>query len=79
MTSATRISYSARIAALAAEHPDDVALVMAPQNAPDFSLTWPATIGVRMLIPGLILLVIEVALVLHAKRKPAHDEHQGLV
>jgi bile acid-coenzyme A ligase len=34
------MSYSARIAALAAEHPDDVALVMAPQNAPDFSLTW---------------------------------------
>jgi hypothetical protein len=45
----------------------------------DFSLTWPATIGVRMLIPGLILLVMEVALTLHAKRKAAHHEHQELV
>jgi hypothetical protein len=42
----------------------------------DFRLTWPATIGVRMLIPGLILLVTEVILVLHAKRKRIHDEVQ---
>lgn len=40
----------------------------------DFRLIWPATIGVRMLIPGLILLVTEVALVLHAERKPIHDQ-----
>jgi hypothetical protein len=40
----------------------------------DFTLTWPATIGTRMLIPGLILLVTEVALILHAKRKHIHDE-----
>jgi hypothetical protein len=40
----------------------------------DFRLTWPATIGARMLIPGLILLVTEVILVLHAKRKRIHDE-----
>ena len=39
-----------------------------------FKLTWPATIGVRMLIPGLILLVTELALMLHAKRKHIHDE-----
>jgi hypothetical protein len=45
----------------------------------DFKLTWPATIGVRMLIPGLILLVTEVALILHAKHKAAHDHHQGLI
>ena len=45
----------------------------------DFRLTWPATIGVRMLIPGLILLVTEVALVLHAKRKRIHDEVQKSV
>ena len=40
MTNAKHISYSARIAALAAEHPDAVALVVAPQNAPDFTITW---------------------------------------
>jgi bile acid-coenzyme A ligase len=34
------ISYSARIAALAAEHPHDVALVVAPANALDFTVTW---------------------------------------
>ena len=45
----------------------------------DFRLTWPATIGVRMLIPGLILLVTEVILVLHAKRTRIHDEVQKSV
>jgi hypothetical protein len=35
----------------------------------DFTLTWPATIGTRLFIPGLILLVTEVALVLLARRK----------
>jgi hypothetical protein len=40
----------------------------------DFKLTWPATIGARMFIPGLILLVTEVALVLHARRRRIHDE-----
>lgn len=45
----------------------------------DFRLTWPATIGVRLLIPGLILLVTEVILVLHAKRKRIHDEVQKSV
>ncbi len=40
----------------------------------DFKLTWPATIGVRMLIPGLILLVTEVILVLNVKRKRIHEE-----
>jgi hypothetical protein len=55
-----------------------LALIIVDWSA-DFRLTWPATIGVRMVIPGLILLVTEAALVLHAKRKAAHDEHQGLV
>jgi hypothetical protein len=45
----------------------------------DFRLTWPATIGVRMLIPGLILLVTEVILVLVAKRKGIHDEVRKFV
>jgi hypothetical protein len=45
----------------------------------DFKLTWPATIGVRMLIPGLILLVTEVALVLHARQKRSHDEVRKFV
>jgi hypothetical protein len=45
----------------------------------DFRLTWPATIGARILIPGLILLVTEVALVLHAKRKRSHGVVQKSV
>jgi hypothetical protein len=45
----------------------------------DFKLTWPATVGVRMLIPGLILLVTETILVLHARRKRVHDEVLKLV
>jgi hypothetical protein len=40
----------------------------------DFELTWPATIGVRMLIPGLILLLSEAILVLHIKRKRIHEQ-----
>jgi hypothetical protein len=42
----------------------------------DFKLTWPATIGMRLLIPGLILLVTEVSLVLHARYKRIHAEVQ---
>ncbi|WP_433965120.1 hypothetical protein [Tunturiibacter gelidiferens] len=45
----------------------------------DFRLTWPATIGVRMLIPGAILLVTELILILHAKRKRIHDGVQKSV
>jgi hypothetical protein len=33
----------------------------------DFRLTWPATIGSRMLIPGLILLLTEAVVVLNAR------------
>ena len=40
MNTGKPISYSARIAALAAEHPHDVALVVAPANALDFTVTW---------------------------------------
>jgi hypothetical protein len=40
----------------------------------DFKLTWPATIGMRVLIPGLILLVTEVILVLNVKHKRIHEE-----
>lgn len=35
----------------------------------DFLLTWPATIGARMVIPGLILLVTETVVVVLARRK----------
>jgi hypothetical protein len=45
----------------------------------DFKLTWPATIGVRMLLPGLILLVTEAAMVLHAKRKRVHEKIRKFV
>jgi hypothetical protein len=45
----------------------------------DFKLTWPATIGVRMLIPGLILLLTEAILVLHIKRKRIHEQIRKLV
>ena len=38
----------------------------------DFRLSWPATIGIRMLFPGLILLVTETVLILLAKRKKEH-------
>ena len=40
----------------------------------DFKLTWPATIGVRMLIPGLILLVTEAILMLQVRRKRIHEQ-----
>ena len=35
--------------------------------ANDFRLTWPALVGTRMLIPGVILIVTEAAIVLHAR------------
>jgi hypothetical protein len=43
----------------------------------DFRLTWPATIGSRMLIPGLILLLTEVVFVINtrlARRNAAKGE-----
>ena len=40
----------------------------------DFDLGWPAMIGTRMLPVGLILLVIELALVIEARRKKSHVE-----
>jgi hypothetical protein len=52
-----------------------LALVIVDWNV-DFKLTWPATIGVRLLIPGLILLVTEVGLVLHARYKRIDAEAQ---
>jgi bile acid-coenzyme A ligase len=36
------ISYSARVAALETAHPNDVALVVAPENGPEFTLDWHA-------------------------------------
>jgi hypothetical protein len=35
----------------------------------DFKLTWPATIGVRLLIPGVLLLLTEAILTLQSRRK----------
>jgi hypothetical protein len=55
-----------------------LALVIIDWNS-DFTLTWPATIGVRMLIPGLVLLVTEVVLVLHSRHKRIHDRVQKSV
>jgi hypothetical protein len=43
----------------------------------DFGLTWPALVGVRMLIPGVILLVTEAALLLHARLKNRHAAGAG--
>lgn len=34
----------------------------------DFRLSWPAMIGTRLLIPGLVLLLMEATLIVHAKR-----------
>jgi bile acid-coenzyme A ligase len=34
------VSYSARVASLAAAHPSDAALVVAPENGPEFTLDW---------------------------------------
>jgi hypothetical protein len=38
----------------------------------DFSLSWPAMIGVRMLLPGIVLLLTEAVIVLQASRAAAH-------
>ena len=43
----------------------------------DFRLSWPAMIGTRILIPGLVLLVAEAAIVFDKKRKTAHAEGEG--
>ena len=43
----------------------------------DFRLTWPATVGSRMLIPGLILLLTDIVFVLNARlarRRAARGE-----
>lgn len=42
----------------------------------DFSLIWPATIGIRMIFPGLILLITEAIIVFYAKRKSGNAEEQ---
>jgi len=42
----------------------------------DFTMTWPATIGMRLLIPGVILLVTEAIIVLHARRKRQRGDEQ---
>ena len=38
----------------------------------DFKLAWPAMLGTRMLIPGLVLLFIEAAVVLYARHNKAN-------
>src|SRR4051794_40837697 len=40
--------------------------------AHDFRLSWPALVGTRMILPGLILLFIEAMLLLHARSKTVH-------
>jgi hypothetical protein len=43
--------------------------------AADFKRSWPATVGVRLLPVGVILLVTELAIVLAAKRERSHLTH----
>jgi hypothetical protein len=38
----------------------------------DFSLSWPAMVGIRMVIPGLVLLVMEAMIIVHARRQSKH-------
>lgn len=45
----------------------------------DFSLSWPAMVGVRMVFPGLILLITEVLIVFYAKRKNEHPTGQNIL
>jgi hypothetical protein len=43
----------------------------------DFSLIWPATIGIRMIFPGLILLITEALIVFYARRKSQHAKERS--
>jgi hypothetical protein len=45
----------------------------------DFGLMWPALVGMRMLIPGVILLVTEAAILLHARLKSRHAARTGTI
>jgi hypothetical protein len=42
----------------------------------DFGLTWPAMIGLRMLIPSLILLMTEAVVMVQASRKSQHGNER---
>jgi hypothetical protein len=42
----------------------------------DFTLSWPAMIGMRMIFPGLALLITEIVIVFYARRK-REDVQQG--
>jgi|SRR5882757_1587688 len=44
----------------------------------DFRLSWPAMIGTRMLIPGLVLLVTEAAIIFDKRRKAARAEEKSI-
>jgi hypothetical protein len=41
--------------------------------AADFRLLWPSTLGMRLFLPGLILVVTEVAVTYHARRQKLED------
>jgi hypothetical protein len=43
----------------------------------DFKYGWPAMLGTRMLLPGLTLLFIEAMVVMHNRRKAAHNARGG--
>jgi hypothetical protein len=43
--------------------------LMALDWSGDFKLLWPSTVGVRMIPAGLILLIIELVIVIEARRK----------
>jgi hypothetical protein len=44
----------------------------------DFSLSWPTMFGIRMVFPGLFLLITEAFIVLYSRRKNEHV-HRGKI
>ncbi len=45
----------------------------------DFRFSWPAMIGIRMIFPGLILLVTEAIILLYARRNGRSGSHADVV
>ncbi len=44
----------------------------------DFSLSWPAMIGIRMVIPGILLLLTEIVIVLQARHRAQHAKEPAV-
>ncbi|WP_035348935.1 hypothetical protein [Edaphobacter aggregans] len=45
----------------------------------DFRLSWPAMLGTRMLIPGLILLVTEAVIIIISRRESPHHQVKRVI